>query len=68
MLKDTDYEIIIKALVEKVNTSEWQGTIKCKQIEDLRKENDSLKAENHRLAVENENLKLKSIEEKEIDE
>lgn len=68
MLTETNYETLIKALVEKIDVLEWTNKSNGKQIAELRKENNTLKAENHRLEVENENLKINSTEIKEIDE
>ena len=63
MKKDLEYDLIIKGLKEKINTTKRESNVLEKEIEQLKLDNDDINKANRKLNIEND-YKIKKIKNK----
>ena len=61
--KDLEYDLIIKGLKEKINTTKRESNVLEKEIEQLKLDNDDINKANRKLNIEND-YKIKKIKNK----
>ena len=61
--KDLEYDLIIKGLKEKINTTKRESNVLEKEIEQLKLDNDDISKANRKLNIEND-YKIKKIKNK----